>query len=87
MLDSIIQTIPPHHCETCGNQKFHKTEKKVQYYQSLMDGEVVFVEVKRRRYRCTGCGNKKWDQVSGACSYKKKTDGLVLWEKNVRNRH
>lgn len=58
MHDSIIQTIPPHHCVTCGNQRFHKTEKKIQYYQALIHGEVVFVEVKRRRYRCTECGNK-----------------------------
>ncbi|QRG66774.1 transposase family protein [Brevibacillus choshinensis] len=81
MDNAIIQTIPPHQCPNCGNKKFHKTEKKIQYFQALVGAEVIFVEVQRRRYRCSGCQSKIWDRVSGACSYKKKTDGLVQWER------
>lgn len=81
MDDAMIQTIPPRQCPYCANKKFHKTEKKFQYYQALVGKEVIFIEVQRRRYRCSGCLSKIWDRVAGACSYKKKTDGLVLWEK------
>lgn len=65
----------------CGNERLHKSDNKNQTYKDLVCNEVVEIQVRRQRYRCSSCGNKQWDTVSGASSYLRKSMKLMLMEK------
>lgn len=60
--------VPPTKCVLCGNVRLHKSDNKNQTYKDLICNEVVEIQVRRQRYRCSSCGNKQWDTVIGASS-------------------
>ncbi|QDX93191.1 hypothetical protein EEL32_12355 [Brevibacillus laterosporus] len=78
-------TEPPKRCSVCRNQKFHKTETRIQVFDDIVDGEPRKVEVKRQRYRCPNCLTKVWDKVHGACSYRRKTYTFMEREQSIRS--
>ncbi len=80
MEDTVLRMIPPSKCHSCGCSKFHKDEKRSYDYHDFMGNRRIVINIQRRRYRCSNCGTKQWDQVCGASTYSKKTYRLILWE-------
>jgi DNA-directed RNA polymerase subunit RPC12/RpoP len=73
-----MKTIKPQVCPDCGCTKFHKTERRMQEYQDIVNGHIVENEIERRRYRCVGCSTKLWDTIEGLDTYRRKTTRLLL---------
>lgn len=42
-----------------------------------MDGEVIWKEIRRQRYRCKNCDLKMWDHVVNLDTYRRKTIRLM----------
>lgn len=84
MADPAPQIIIPFQCHSCGNTKFHKDEKRVHFYHDFINSNAVLVKVERRRYRCSKCGTKQWDHVSGASTHLKKTYRFLTWERTQK---
>jgi transposase len=79
----ILGTVKPSYCQLCNNTMFHKTDNKIQTFKDIVDGQIVYVQIKRQRYRCTNCHSKVWDLVVGGDTYKQKTDRYLEYKNEL----
>ncbi len=66
-------------CHHCGHKEFFKSDTRVQSFQDIVNGKVVWQQIRRQRYRCKQCQLKVWDTVENMDTYRRKTVRLLAY--------